>query len=230
MNIDKSEIEFFENIADEWWDRDGKFKPLHQINVLRIGFIKEKLIERFGRIDGLQVLDIGCGGGLLAEEMAKLGAKVVGLDAGEKNIKVAKLHAKRSELDIEYICGTVDNMSEKFDVILNMEVIEHVPNPALFIDQSCELLADGGMMFVSTINRTLLAFGLAIIGAEYILRWLPIGTHQWRKFIKPSELETMLNTNNLKLNQIIGINFNPLKNKWYLSGNTTVNYIITASS
>jgi len=218
MNIDKTEIEFFEKLADKWWDKNGEFKPLHQINDLRLSFINKNIKNNFGKIEGLKLLDIGCGGGLLSEEMAKLGCIVTGIDAGKNNIKVAKLHAQQSGLDINYLCCDMSGLDKtKFDIILNMEVIEHVPNPNLFIKESCEFLDKNGCMFISTINRTIKSLLFAKIGAEYVLRWLPIGTHKWSKFIKPSELEVMLNENGLKTSNIKGINFNPLKWQWYLS-------------
>lgn len=238
MNIDQTEIEFFENLADKWWDEGGAFKPLHQINNLRASFIKENILNHFGKIKGLKVLDIGCGGGLLSEEMAKMGCIVTGIDAGKNNIEAAKIHAEKSNLDINYISGELSSLNcsnmveddDKFDIILNMEVIEHVPDPALFIKQSSEFLADNGCMFVSTINRTLQSLTLAKFVAEYVLRWLPIGTHKWEKFLKPKEIEMILAINGLKIDEIKGVNFNPLKWQWYMSDNINVNYLLKCSS
>jgi 2-polyprenyl-6-hydroxyphenyl methylase/3-demethylubiquinone-9 3-methyltransferase len=230
------EIEKFSNISSEWWDLEGKFKPLHKINPIRVLFIRE-LVSEYFKIDpktklplkNLKILDIGCGGGLMSESMAKLGAEVTGLDPSEKNISIAQSHAKESKLDIEYINSTIEEFSaknkEKFDIILNLEAIEHVDNPNNFIKFSTICLKKGGLMSISTINRNPKSFLMAIIGAEYILRWLPRGTHDWKKFFKPSEIVNFAENNKLTFIKSKGFGFNILKNNWYLSDNLDVNYI-----
>ena len=194
--INKKEIEKFSKIAEEWWDPEGKFKPLHKFNPIRISYIKENIINSFKLsnnskpLNNVEILDIGCGGGLLSEPMCRLGAKVSGIDASEKNISIAKLHAKKSNLDINYVCTSPENFKTKsrFDVILNMEIVEHVEDVDFFLKSCSKLLKKNGIMFVATINKTLKSYLFAIIGAEYVLRWLPIGTHEWEKFITPDEL------------------------------------------
>ena len=194
--LDKKEIEKFSKIAEEWWNPSGKFKPLHKFNPVRIGYIKNNLINDFSLknkkkpLDGLKILDIGCGGGLLSEPMARLGAEVTGIDASKKNIEIAKHHLKKSNLNIKYFNCSPENFStkNKFDVILNMEIVEHVDNVNFFIEQSAKFLKKSGIMFIATLNQTLKSYIFAILGAEYILRWLPIGTHDWQKFIKPDDL------------------------------------------
>ena len=194
--INKREIDKFSKMADEWWNPEGKFKPLHKFNPIRIQYIKENLIRHFKikkkkiPLKNLKILDIGCGGGLLSEPISRLGAKVTGIDASKKNIKIANAHLKKSKLKINYICSSPENLKtkEKFDAILNMEIIEHVEDVELFIKKSSELLKKGGLMFVATLNKTLKSYIFAIVGAEYILRWLPIGTHEWEKFIEPYKL------------------------------------------
>ena len=194
--INKKEIEKFSKIAEEWWDPNGKFKPLHNFNPIRISYLKENIIETFNLqkkdkiLSGIKILDIGCGGGLLSEPMSRLGAEVFGMDASEKNIEVAKIHAKKSGLNIKYFCSSPERFETnlKFDVILNMEIIEHVEDVGFFLKSSSRLLRKNGIMFVATLNKTLKSYLFAIIGAEYILKWLPIGTHEWEKFVKPEEL------------------------------------------
>ncbi len=233
-SINKREIDKFSKMADEWWNPEGKFKPLHKFNPIRIHYIKENLIRYFKikknkiPLKNLKILDIGCGGGLLSEPMSRLGANVTGIDASKKNIKIAKTHLKKSKLKINYVCASPENFKtkEKFDVILNMEIIEHVEDVELFIKKSSEFLKKGGIMFVATLNKTLKSYMFAIIGAEYILRWLPIGTHEWEKFIEPHKLIEYGKINSLKLNKINGMKFNPLKNKWYISEDSSVNYIV----
>ena len=198
--VNKKEIEKFSKMAEEWWDVEGKFKPLHKFNPIRIKYIKGSIIENFklqnnGKLplEGINVLDIGCGGGLLSEPMCRLGATVTGIDASAKNIEIAKIHAKKNNLNINYVCTSPEKIQkEKFDVILNMEIVEHVENVDLFLNSSSNLLKKDGLMFVATINKTLKSYLFAIIGAEYILRWLPIGTHEWEKFIKPDDLKNIL--------------------------------------
>jgi len=232
-SINKKEIEKFSKMADEWWDPKGKFKPLHKFNPIRVNYIKENIIDNFKLknkvkpLDKINVLDIGCGGGLLSEPMQKLGASVTGIDASAKNIKVAKLHAQKSNLNINYICSSPEKLqiSKKFDVILNMEIVEHVEDISFFLKSSSNLLKKNGLMFVATINKTFKSYILAIVGAEYILRWLPIGTHEWEKFVKPEDLQNILKKNDLLLNKLDGMNFNIIKNEWSISKDTSVNYI-----
>jgi 2-polyprenyl-6-hydroxyphenyl methylase/3-demethylubiquinone-9 3-methyltransferase len=234
--VDKEEIEKFSRLAKDWWNPNGKFKPLHIWNPARINFIKKKLIKHFDidsksslPLKNINILDIGCGGGLLCEPLKRLGANITGLDASKNNIEVAKLHSKEMSLDIDYINSSPENFKSKnkFDVILNMEIVEHVANVDLFIHNCSELIKKNGIMFISTINRNLKSYFFAIIGAEYILRWLPIGTHDWSKFITPNEIELIANKKNFITDEIIGMKFNPLTKKWYVSSDLTVNYIGT---
>ena len=231
--INKKEIEKFSKIAAEWWDPNGKFKPLHKFNPIRIKYIKDNIIKKFNLnssnkpLKTINILDIGCGGGLLSEPMSRLGANVVGIDASKKNIEVAKFHAKKNKLKINYICASPEilKIQKKFDVILSMEIIEHVEDINFFIKKSSELLKKNGLMFIATLNKTLKSYMFAIVGAEYILKWLPIGTHDWNKFIKPDELIKITKINNLKLEKLDGMNFDLLTNEWNLSSNNSVNYI-----
>ena len=231
--INKEEIEKFSKIAEEWWDPTGKFKPLHKFNPVRISYIKENIINTFkikkGEkiLKGIKILDIGCGGGLLSEPMARLGAEVVGIDASKKNIDIAKLHAKKSNLKIKYFCASPENFKSdiKFDVILNMEIIEHVNDVDLFLKSCTKLLKKDGLMFIATLNKTLKSYLFAIIGAEYILRWLPIGTHEWEKFIKPEELINITKKCNLTLDDLSGVKFNLISDEWNISNDKSVNYI-----
>ena len=231
--INKKEIEKFSRIAEEWWNPEGKFKPLHKFNPIRISYIKENIIETFKLgnnktpLKDIEILDIGCGGGLLSEPMCRLGAKVTGIDASDKNIKVAKLHSKKSNLQIDYFCSSPEkfNAKKKFDVILNMEIVEHVEDVNFFLKSCSKLLKKNGIMFVATLNKTLKSYIFAIVGAEYILRWLPIGTHEWGKFLKPEELISILKKNDLKLDKVDGMNFNLIKNKWSVGNDKSVNYI-----
>ena len=231
--INKKEIEKFSKIAAEWWDPNGKFKPLHKFNPVRIKYIKDNIIKKFNLnssnkpLKTINILDIGCGGGLLSEPMSRLGANVVGIDASKKNIEVAKFHAKKNKLKINYICASPEilKIQKKFDVILSMEIIEHVEDINFFIKKSSELLKKNGLMFIATLNKTLKSYIFAIVGAEYILKWLPIGTHDWNKFIKPDELIKITKINNLKLEKLDGMNFDLLTSEWNLSSNNSVNYI-----
>ncbi len=233
--INKEEIQKFSNLSDEWWDVKGKFKPLHMFNPIRIEYIVERIRKHLNvnnknnkYFKDLNILDIGCGGGLISEPMARLGATVTGIDASYKNIEVAKIHSKKSKLKIRYLNKSPEQLDEfkKFDVILNLEIVEHVADVDLYISSCSKLLKKGGIMFTATINRTLTSYIKAIIGAEYILRWLPIGTHDWDKFIKPEELEKKLVEQKFKTLDIKGLNFNPVLNKWKKSENLSVNYII----
>ena len=233
--INREEIQKFSDLADEWWDVNGKFKPLHMFNPIRIEYITEKIKQEFNLVNrnnnflkDLKVLDIGCGGGLISEPLARLGGEVTGIDASEKNIKVAKLHSKKNNLNINYFNKSPEqlNNSEKFDIVLNLEVVEHVENVDLYIKSCSNLLKKNGIMFTATLNRTIISYIKAIVGAEYILRWLPIGTHDWNKFIKPEELEKKLSLANFCTIDVKGLEFNPLFNKWKQSDNLSVNYII----
>jgi len=232
-SINKKEIEKFSKMATEWWDPKGKFKPLHKFNPIRIRYIKENIINDFKLknktkpLDKINILDIGCGGGLLSEPMQRLGASVTGIDASIKNIKVAKLHAKKNKLKINYLCSSPEKLkiNKKFDVILNMEIVEHVEDVEFFLNSCSKLLKKNGLMFVATINKTLKSYIFAIVGAEYVLKWLPIGTHEWEKFIKPEDLKNILRKNNLVLNSLDGMNFNIIKDEWNISKDISVNYI-----
>ena len=233
--VNKEEIQKFSAIAEEWWNVNGKFKPLHMFNPIRIEYILETTRDHFNIKDNsneplknLSVLDIGCGGGLMSEPITRLGGKVTGIDASEKNIKVASLHSKKNNLKIRYLNKSPEQLNEfeKFDVILNLEIVEHVEDVNLYINSCYKLLKPRGIMFTATINRTLISYIKAIIGAEYVLRWLPIGTHDWNKFLKPEELEKYLLENKFKTIDIKGLEFNPLNRKWKQSANLSVNYII----
>ena len=233
-SVNKKEIEKFSKMAAEWWDPSGKFKPLHKFNPIRIRYIKENIISSFKLkskkkpLDKINILDIGCGGGLLSEPMTRLGANVTGIDASNKNINIAKLHAKKNKLKINYLCSSPEKLKiqKKFDVILNMEIIEHVEDINFFINSCSKLLKKNGLMFVATLNKTLKSYLFAIIGAEYVLRWLPIGTHDWEKFVKPEDLKKILNKNNLKLEKLDGMNFNIISDEWSVSSDTSINYIV----
>lgn len=237
--VDAQEIAKFSAMAAEWWDPHGKFRPLHKFNPTRLIFIREQVCAHFGRdgeaqkpLDGLRLLDIGCGGGLLSEPMTRLGARVTGADAGEKNIKTASVHAAEQGLDIDYRHTTAETLAEageQFDVILNMEVIEHVADTQAFMKACGACLRPGGLMIVATLNRTARAFALAIVGAEYVLGWLPRGTHEWNKFVTPDEMRTLMTRAALRPGPITGVSFNPLSDKWSVSGDTAVNYMMTAT-
>jgi len=237
--IDPAEYEKFSKMAEEWWNPSGKFKALHKFNPKRIEFIKEKLVEHFNikkdsskPLNKLNILDIGCGGGLLSEPMSRLGANVTGIDIVEKNINIANAHSVESDLNIKYRCITAEELSnenKKFDAILNMEVIEHVSDLNLFIESCEKLLKKDGILFFATLNRNIMSFGLAILGAEYILGWLPKGTHDWNKFVTPDELKIVLRSSGLKINELAGMKYNPIYDSWYLSEDTNVNYLGTAT-
>ncbi len=233
--INKEEIQKFSKLADEWWDVNGKFKPLHMFNPVRIEYITENIKKQFNIkkeksnfLDGINILDIGCGGGLISEPMARLGATVTGIDASEKNINIANLHSKKSGLKINYFNTSPENfeVTDKFDVILNLEIVEHVDDINLYVKSCFKLLKKNGLMFTATLNRTFTSYIKAIIGAEYILRWLPIGTHDWNKFIKPEELEKLLSQEKFSTIDLKGLSFNPFTNKWKKSNDLSVNYII----
>ena len=233
--VNQEEIQKFSLLADEWWNMEGKFKPLHMFNPIRIKYIIHICSSHYNLnkdenlpLKGLKILDIGCGGGLISEPMCRLGAQVTGIDASEKNIKVASLHAKKNNLKINYLTASPEKMTqyEEFDIILNLEIVEHVDNLNLYLEACSRLLKKNGIMFTATINRTLTSYIKAIIGAEYVLRWLPIGTHDWNKFVKPEELEKKLTNLNFLLKDMSGLNFNLLSRKWEKSNNLSVNYII----
>jgi len=236
--IDQAEVERFSAMAAEWWNPQGKFRPLHKFNPVRLAYIRDQVAARFGRdphaarpFEGLRILDIGCGGGLLCEPMARLGAEVVGVDPSETNIEVARLHAAESRVTVDYRASTAEDLAdagEKFDVVLNMEVVEHVADVGLFVARCAEMVKPGGLMFVATINRTMKAWGLAIVGAEYVLRWLPKGTHQYEKLVRPEELEKALAEAGMAIYDRTGVTYNPLADRWQQSRDMDVNYMLLA--
>ena len=234
--INQEEIEKFSKLAEEWWDVSGKFKPLHMFNPIRIEYILEKTLSHFKRenqtlpLEGLNFLDIGCGGGLMSEPMSRLGANVTGIDASLKNIKIAETHSKKNNLKINYLNSSPEKLAEtgKFDVILNLEIVEHVEDVDLYFQSCAKLLKKNGLMFTATLNRTFVSFVKAIIGAEYVLRWLPVGTHDWNKFLKPKEIEEKINNLNFSVKEIEGLEFSPFTQKWKRSKDLSVNYIITS--
>jgi len=239
VTVDPAELEKFARMADSWWDARGDFRPLHKVNPTRIAFIRDSVAARLNRnplaarpLEGLRLLDIGCGGGLLCEPMARLGASVTGIDPTSRNIEVARIHAKQSGLDIDYRVATAEDLSvegERFDVVLNMEVVEHVADLNAFIAACCTLLSEQGVMFIATINRTPKSFLFAIVGAEYVLRWLPRGTHDWNKFVRPSELATAVRKAGTDRGELTGVSYNPLRDAWMLSRDLDVNYIATVN-
>jgi 2-polyprenyl-6-hydroxyphenyl methylase/3-demethylubiquinone-9 3-methyltransferase len=236
--INADEVDKFSRMAEEWWSPNGKFKPIHKFNPVRLGYIREQALGHFGRdgsvrrpFDGLRVLDIGCGGGLLSEPLTRLGAVVIGADAAERNIAIASHHAALSGLDIDYRVTTAEALAEageRFDIVLNMEVVEHVDNVPLYMKSCAALVAPGGLIFTATINRTLRALGLAIFGAEYVLHWLPRGTHSYEKFLTPDEIRALLTRNGLKITDQTGVVFHPLADEWRLSPDMGVNYMVLA--
>jgi 2-polyprenyl-6-hydroxyphenyl methylase/3-demethylubiquinone-9 3-methyltransferase len=238
-SVDAAEVARFSALAAEWWDPEGKFALLHRFNPVRLAYIREQVTARLGRdplvrrpFEGLSLLDIGCGGGLLSEPMARLGAKVTGIDPSPRNIGTAATHAAEAGLAIDYRAITAEALAEtgaRFDVILNMEVVEHAADAQSFLRTCAQMLQPGGLMFVATINRTLKAFALAVVGAEYVLGWLPRGTHQWEKFITPDELKGELARSGLAVEDVTGVVFNPLANEWRRSPDVSVNYMLVAS-
>jgi 2-polyprenyl-6-hydroxyphenyl methylase/3-demethylubiquinone-9 3-methyltransferase len=234
--IDADEVARFSAMADEWWDPTGKFKPLHKFNPIRLGYIRDRLCAHFDRdprsltpLDGLTLLDVGCGGGLLSEPLARMGAIVTGIDASEKNIGTARAHAARSDVEIDYRCSAAEDLmgaGETFDIVLSLEVVEHVADVDLFLDSCTALVRDGGAMILATLNRTPKAFMFGIVGAEYVMRWLPRGTHDWKKFVRPSELSRGLRRNGVDVSDISGLSFNPLSDEWRVSDDVSVNYIL----
>jgi 2-polyprenyl-6-hydroxyphenyl methylase/3-demethylubiquinone-9 3-methyltransferase len=237
-SLDPAEVEKFSRIAAEWWNPKGKFGVLHVFNPVRLAYIKEQVTARFARdpfarrpFEGLRFLDIGCGGGLLTEPMARLGAEITGIDPSPKNISTASVHAQEQDLAIDYRATTAEELAargETFDVILNMEVIEHVADQEAFIKTCAELLRPDGLIFVATLNRTLRSFGLAIVGAEYVLGWLPRGTHQWEKFVTPQELEAWLAQSGLRQLDSSGVTYNPFSGAWRRARDMDVNYMLVA--
>jgi len=239
VSVDPAEMASFTRMAEDWWNPDGMFKPLHIMNGARLGFIKEAICTHFGRnenvdlpLKGLRVLDIGCGGGLLCEPLTRLGAEVTGVDALEKTLKTAKTHAEQMGLDIDYRHGTIEQMVQAgetpFDAVLNMEVIEHVANPPQFMKDCSAMVSQDGLMICSTINRTMKAFLFAIVGAEYVLRWLPRGTHQYSKLVKPREIQLWLTDAGLAPRPSIGMTLNPLSSAWKFSTDCSINYVTVA--
>ncbi|MBL8669409.1 MAG: bifunctional 2-polyprenyl-6-hydroxyphenol methylase/3-demethylubiquinol 3-O-methyltransferase UbiG [Alphaproteobacteria bacterium] len=237
-SVDPAEIAKFSAMADAWWDPTGKFKPLHKLNPTRLAYIVERVTSHFGRdpranrsLDGLRILDIGCGGGLISEPMARLGAKVTGIDASERNIAVASLHAARSGLQIEYRAATAEALAEageQFDLVLNLEVVEHVADVDSYMAACCTLVRPGGMTVVATLNRTVRSLLLAKIGAEYVLRWLPRGTHDWRRFLRPSELAATIRPHGLLVREIAGLSYDPFGDRFSIGRDAAVNYMMMA--
>ena len=237
-SIDQSEVDYYTRLAEQWWDQQGKFWPLHRLNRLRVSYLRPAICNHFGREDagdkpliGLSVVDIGCGGGILAESMAALGAQVHGIDVVERNIHIASGHAALSGLEIDYEYISVEALAERtqrYDVVLNMEVVEHVAELPGFLSQCTQLVADNGILFIATINRNLLSWLVAIVGAEYVLRWLPMGTHRWRKFVKPGELEALLACDNMIVTAAIGVRVNPLTRHFSLTPQLGLNYMLSA--
>lgn len=229
-SVDAEEVERFSRIAEQWWDERGKFAPLHSMNPVRIKYIKDTATRHFVAMDSLSLLDIGCGGGLISEPMARLGAKVTAIDASDKNIKVARLHAEKMGLAIDYRCTTAEDLAEngeQFDVVLSLEIVEHVADTNLFIKSACKLLKPNGIIILSTLNRTAKSYALAIVGAEYIMRLLPVGTHTWNKFLRPSELCGLLEQNEIEIDELMGMVMNPISWKWKLdSKDLSVNYLV----
>ncbi len=233
ITVNKTEINKFSKLASEWWDPNGKFKPLHKFNPVRLTYIKKSILEEFKirntnrPLKNIKILDIGCGGGLLSEPLCRLGADVIGIDASEKNIKIAKTHAKKGGLKINYYCASPENFYSKikFDVVLNLEIVEHVNDVNFFLKESSKFLKKDGLMFIATLNKTLKSYVFAILGAEYILRWLPIGTHDWNMFIKPDELIKICKKNSLTIKEVLGVKYNVVTMEWKLSSDNDVNYI-----
>lgn len=227
------EIARFQAMANDWWDATGDFKPLHQLNPPRLSFLRDNLARHFARhpaddkpFTGLSLLDIGCGGGLLSEPAARLGFAVTGIDAGEKTVEVARLHADRSGLAIDYRCATPETLTEQYDVVMAMEVIEHVPDVGTFLQAVADRLKPGGAFVGATLNRTPQSFALAILGAEYVLRWLPVGTHDWKKFVRPSEFAAHLRRVDIAAKSFEGVRFAPLRDRWDRCNSLDVNYLV----
>jgi 2-polyprenyl-6-hydroxyphenyl methylase/3-demethylubiquinone-9 3-methyltransferase len=237
--VDPAEIARFSALADAWWDPEGDFRPLHRFNPARLGYIHDRICEHFARdkrslkpLEGLTVLDVGCGGGLVTEPIARMGATASAIDASERNIGVASLHAKQGGLDIDYRIAAAETVAaekKQFDIVLALEIIEHVADVDLFMASCVALTKPGGLLIVATLNRTAKAYALAIVGAEYVLRWMPRGTHQWNKFVKPSELAQALTGNDAEIIDMTGVTYNALKDDWRLSKDVAVNYMLCAT-
>ncbi len=236
--VNDAEVAKFTAMAEQWWDPKGKFKPLHKFNPVRLAYIRDNLVRHFGRdatsirpFEGLRILDVGCGGGLLCEPLTRLGASVVGIDAAERNIAIARLHAEQSGLAIDYRATTSEALvaaGEAFDVVLNMEVVEHVEDVPLYMKSCADLVGPGGLMFTATLNRTARSWALAVIGAEYVLRWLPRGTHDWNKFLTPEEVVAQLRRNGLRVVDQTGVVFHPIGDEWRISSDMGINYMVLA--
>lgn len=233
--IDAAEVHQFDSLGAKWWDEEGPMRPLHRLNPVRLHYMREQLAGKttaLQALKGLQIADIGCGGGLVTEPLCRMGARVTGVDAGKENIRIAKAHARQHGLDIEYLATTAEDLAatgRKFDAVTALEIIEHVADPALFLESCCKLLKKDGILILSTMNRTTKSFALGIIAAEYILRWLPAGTHDWKKFMKPSEVARLLEENGAETTDITGLIYNPLQNKFLLhKTDVAVNYLLTA--
>ena len=239
-SVDPAEIDKFRAMAADWWSPTGKFAPLHKFNPVRLGFIRDRAVSHFGLneasrapLKGLRVLDIGCGGGLVAEPLARLGACVTGIDAGDSNIKAAMIHAEALGVPVDYRTGTIEGLiaagEAPYDIILNLEVVEHVADKARFLADCASLVKPAGLMLVATLNRTAKAFALAIVGAEHVLRWLPVGTHDWSKFVTPEEARAAMVGAGLDVEPAIGVSYSPLTDRWSISADTSVNYMLVAS-
>ncbi|MCS0504111.1 bifunctional 2-polyprenyl-6-hydroxyphenol methylase/3-demethylubiquinol 3-O-methyltransferase UbiG [Ancylobacter mangrovi] len=237
--VDPAEVERFAALAEEWWNPRGKMRVLHKFNPVRLAYLREMLVAHFGRdpkairpLDGLRLIDIGCGGGLLSEPLARMGADVVGIDPAERNTRIAALHAQESGVPVDYRATTAEEMAEageRFDVVLCMEVVEHVADVGLFIASAASMVKPGGLMVAATLNRTKRSFALAIVGAEYVLGWLPRGTHDWNRFVTPEELKAALKAGGLSVTDRTGVVFNPLADSWRLSGDLSVNYMMAGA-
>lgn len=238
-SIDPAEIEKFRAMASEWWSPTGKFAPLHKFNPVRLDYIRQCAIDHFDLdpsmrrpLEGLRLLDAGCGGGLVSEPMARLGAKVTGIDAGDANIKAASVHADANAVSVDYRIGAVEGLisagEDPYDVVLALEVIEHVNDPAVFLTDCARLVRPGGLLIMATLNRTAKAYALAILGAEHVLRWLPVGTHDWSRFVTPEEAASAITEAGLTPEPAQGVSFNPLTGKWSLTSDTAVNYMLVA--
>jgi 2-polyprenyl-6-hydroxyphenyl methylase / 3-demethylubiquinone-9 3-methyltransferase len=237
--VNDAEIAKFTAMAEQWWDPKGKFRPLHKFNPVRLAYIRDNMVRHFGRdpssirpFEGLRVLDVGCGGGLLCEPLTRLGATVTGIDAAERNIAIASIHAEQSGFEIDYRATTSEALvaaGESFDVVLNMEVVEHVDNVPLYMKSCADLVVPGGLMFTATLNRTARAMAFAVIGAEYVLRWLPRGTHDWSKFLTPEEINAQIRRNGLTVTDQTGVVYHPLADEWRLSRDMAINYMVLAT-